>query len=93
MSLNNKPEPFTENAAAIQDDQDDFFLLRAANRETAERHVVRKLDIRLMPTVAVIYLMNYIDVRVQQFGSGGYRSDIPSLLSSVWLSVRLDFRV
>jgi hypothetical protein len=31
-------------------------------RLIAERKLVRKLDMRLLPTVAVIYIMNYIDV-------------------------------
>ena len=50
-----KSESFTE-------EPDDFVLLKEENRKAAERHVVRKLDMRLMPTVAIIYLMNYIDV-------------------------------
>ena len=32
-------------------------------RQTAERRLLRKLDFRLLPTIVVIYLMNYIDVR------------------------------
>lgn len=32
-------------------------------RLEAERKLVRKLDSRLLPTVFVIYVMNYIDVR------------------------------
>ena len=52
-------ESFTEDVALAPDD---FVLLKEENREAAERHVVRKLDVRLMPTVVVIYLMNYIDV-------------------------------
>ena len=31
-------------------------------RASAEKKLVRKLDLRLLPTVAVIFLMNYIDV-------------------------------
>ena len=55
-------ESFTENVALAQGEPDDFVLLKEENREAAERHVVRKLDMRLMPTVVIIYLMNYIDV-------------------------------
>ena len=32
-------------------------------RLLAERKLVRKLDMRLIPTIFVIYIMNYIDVR------------------------------
>ena len=60
MSLDKKSEPFTENVFAVQEDPGD--LLKGENRKAAERRVVRKLDMRLMPTVAIIYLMNYIDV-------------------------------
>lgn len=64
MSLDKKSEPFTENVVvAVQEESDDFVLLKQENRKAAEQHLVRKLDMRLMPTVAVIYLMNYIDVR------------------------------
>jgi hypothetical protein len=38
--------------------------LGSAEREYVERKLVRRLDIRLLPTVVIIYLMNYIDVRV-----------------------------
>jgi hypothetical protein len=37
-------------------------LLHPDIRESAEKKLVRKLDCRLMPTIIVIYLMNYIDV-------------------------------
>ena len=32
------------------------------DRVTAERHLIRKLDMRFMPTVLLMYFMNYIDV-------------------------------
>lgn len=32
-------------------------------RIDTERKLVRKLDFRLMPTIFVIFIMNYIDVR------------------------------
>ncbi|KAF8552349.1 MFS general substrate transporter [Imleria badia] len=54
-------ESFTENVVAVQGEQDDVVLLTEDNRKAAERDVVRKLDMRLMPTVVVIYLMNNID--------------------------------
>ncbi|KAF8548637.1 MFS general substrate transporter, partial [Imleria badia] len=62
MSLDKKSEPFVENVVvAVQEEPDDFVLLKEENRKAAEQRLVRKLDMRLMPTVAVIYLMNYID--------------------------------
>ena len=36
-------------------------------RLLAERRLVRKLDMRLIPTIFVIYIMNYIDVRPPPF--------------------------
>ncbi|KAL0062319.1 hypothetical protein AAF712_010803, partial [Marasmius tenuissimus] len=33
----------------------------SAEREEAERRLVRKLDRRVLPTVAIVYIMNYID--------------------------------
>jgi hypothetical protein len=32
-------------------------------REQAEKRLLRKLDTRVLPTVVLIYIMNYIDVR------------------------------
>ena len=57
-----KSDSFTEDVVLVQGEPDDFDLLREENRKAAERHVVRKLDMRLMPTVVILYLMNYIDV-------------------------------
>ena len=37
-------------------------LLVPEVRVAAERRLVRKLDIRLLPTIILIYIMNYIDV-------------------------------
>ena len=31
-------------------------------RVAAERHLVRTLDMRLLPTIIIIFIMNYIDV-------------------------------
>jgi hypothetical protein len=33
-------------------------------RAAAERRLVRKLDTRLLPTIVVIFIMNYIDVSI-----------------------------
>ena len=45
------------------DSNDDGILLEANKRASAERRLVKKLDHRLLPTIVVIYIMNYIDVR------------------------------
>ena len=49
------------------DSNDDGILLEANKRASAERRLVKKLDHRLLPTVVVIYIMNYIDVRQPQW--------------------------
>ena len=38
-------------------------LLATDVRPAAERRLVRMLDMRLLPTIIVIFIMNYIDVR------------------------------
>lgn len=40
----------------------DESLLIPEHRRQAEKHLVRLLDMRLLPTVILIYLMNYTDV-------------------------------
>ncbi|KDR75724.1 hypothetical protein GALMADRAFT_97528 [Galerina marginata CBS 339.88] len=40
---------------------DDGILLAADRRAAAEKNLLRKLDRRLLPTIIVIYIMNYID--------------------------------
>jgi len=63
MSLKEKKsESITENVVAVHDEKDDdFILLTTENRKAAERSLLRRLDTRLMPTVVIIYIMNYID--------------------------------
>lgn len=60
--LPEKSESLMVEVVATQEEPDDFVLLKEEYRKAAERDVVRKLDMRLMPTVVVIFLMNYIDV-------------------------------
>ena len=63
MSPDKKSKPLTESVViSVQEEPDDFVLLKEENRKAAECHIVRKLDMRLMPTVVFIFLMNYIDV-------------------------------
>jgi MFS family permease len=59
--LPEKSESLMVEVVATQEEPDDFVLLKEEYRKAAERDVVRKLDMRLMPTVVVIFLMNYID--------------------------------
>lgn len=58
-----------KNAALVEEQsqsdsniEGDNELLAPGVRASAERKLVRKLDIRLMPTIIVIFIMNYIDV-------------------------------
>ena len=46
-----------------RDPNDDGVLLENDKRASAERRLVKKLDHRLLPTIIVIYIMNFIDVR------------------------------
>ena len=46
------------------DPNDDGVLLENDKRASAERRLVKKLDHRLLPTIVVIYIMNFIDVRL-----------------------------
>ena len=49
-------------AESLDAHDDDSELLAPEVRQVAERHLVRVLDSRLMPTIIIIFLMNYIDV-------------------------------
>lgn len=46
---------------------DDGELLAPDRRVAAERKLVRKLDFRLLPTIVLIFILNYIDVRFATF--------------------------
>ena len=45
-----------------QTPEDDRMLLDSGRRKEEERRLVRKLDMRLLPMIILIYIMNYIDV-------------------------------
>lgn len=49
-------------SSSFNDTKDDGYLLSADVRPSAERALVRKLDMRLLPTIILIFIMNYIDV-------------------------------
>ena len=52
----------TDKETGPHDLSDDGFLLENDQRASAERRLVKKLDHRLLPTIVVIFIMNYIDV-------------------------------
>ena len=56
-------ENHKETGSHASDPIDDGVLLETDKRVSAERQLVKKLDYRLLPTIVVIYIMNYIDVR------------------------------
>ena len=60
--VNVELEPYKETVSPL-DPNDDGVLLENDKRAAAERRLVKKLDHRLLPTIVVIFIMNYIDVR------------------------------
>ncbi|EIM85079.1 MFS general substrate transporter [Stereum hirsutum FP-91666 SS1] len=48
-------------SSSLGDTKEDGYLLAADVRPSAERALVRKLDMRLLPTIILIFIMNYID--------------------------------
>ena len=65
MSENEKEasDIFVEKITTTPPQDKDFPAPGSQERLLAERRLVRKLDMRLIPTIFVIYIMNYIDVR------------------------------
>ena len=59
----------THRETGSHDPNDDGFLLENDQRASAERQLLKKLDHRLLPTIVMIYIMNYIDVRQPHWGS------------------------
>ena len=63
-----RSEDFIENVdgtrrRSIDDLREKLPPSGSAERVLAERKLVRKLDMRLLPTIFLIFIMNYIDVR------------------------------
>ena len=52
----------------LDDPNDDGVLLENDKRASAERRLVKKLDYRLLPTIVVIFIMNFVDVRQPHCG-------------------------
>ena len=53
----------THKETGSHDPNDDGVLLESDKRASAEKQLVKKLDYRLLPTIVVIYIMNFVDVR------------------------------
>lgn len=74
MSLNEKDEASIaqierrpSTAASDGEKSEDGDLLSLDVRAAAERKLVRMLDWRLLPTIVLIFIMNYIDVSATPF--------------------------
>ena len=52
-------EAKTTEVAVVDPDAE---LLAEDVRPRAEKHLVRLLDLRLLPTIVLIFILNYIDV-------------------------------
>lgn len=66
MSLEEKPIAEVDHISqrrASNESLPDGELLATDVRAAAERRLVRMLDRRLLPTIILIFIMNYIDVR------------------------------
>lgn len=57
-------EARSSSSASSHNSKEDAYLLAADVRPAAERALVRKMDMRLLPTIILIFIMNYIDVGV-----------------------------
>lgn len=60
-----KDSKFIENSEATPGHQTydgDGELLLPERRAVAEKQLVRKLDVRLLPAIVLIFILNYIDV-------------------------------
>ena len=72
MHLVSRLNPRTKKSSSVeqvehasfksQGDSEDLELLRPEVRQYAERRLVRKLDCRVLPTIILIFILNYIDV-------------------------------
>lgn len=65
-SVESVPANATEPKVQNDDNASEKSILDAHDRLYAERRLVRKLDMRLMPMIFLIFIMNYIDVSDNQ---------------------------
>ena len=56
-------EHHKETGSHDRDPNDDGVFLESNKRASAESRLLKKLDRRLLPTIVVIFIMNFIDVR------------------------------
>ncbi|KAG2153348.1 major facilitator superfamily domain-containing protein [Suillus clintonianus] len=57
--------------------EDEEYIMQPEIRQAAERRLVRKLDFRLLPTIVLIFIMNYIDrVAITSARLKGLESDL-----------------
>lgn len=62
------------NVVATEDEE---YIMYPEIRQAAERRLVRKLDFRLLPTIVIIFIMNYIDrVAITSARLKGLESDL-----------------
>jgi len=52
-----------ESGSNVADSEEILPAPRTRERAIAEKKLLRKLDTRLLPTIFIIFIMNYIDVR------------------------------
>ncbi|EIW80623.1 MFS general substrate transporter [Coniophora puteana RWD-64-598 SS2] len=66
-----------EQNISVGDKDEEPAVLEDATRKATERAIIRKLDARLLPTVVLIFLMNYIDrVAVSSARLQGLEADL-----------------
>ena len=68
LAIDEKPRTAVEHVERLSETPDpskspDGELLAPDVRAAAERRLIWILDMRLLPTIILIYIMNYIDVR------------------------------
>ncbi|PCH35555.1 MFS general substrate transporter [Wolfiporia cocos MD-104 SS10] len=62
VQINEKETPVVEQHSPVEPNSTlDGILVNPNARQAAERELVRLLDMRLLPTIIVIYVLNYID--------------------------------
>ena len=90
MSTDGREDKIEAKAASVVEQpasdtsvSSDSELLSVDARPAAERRLVRQLDLRLMPTIIVIFIMNYIDVSLRWLFNWQYELTCHSFDSEV----------
>lgn len=71
----NQKAKLVMSASVDKEQPEDEVLLSSDRRPAEEKALVRKLDMRLLPTIVLVFILNYIDVRLN------YQLDA---LSDIW---------